>query len=110
MDEDLVLPETFDFEDLGLIRQPDAEPDSEFFVSNTDLLEDVVELNGIPMRSFRDRPYYMYVGVWALRSCYLGHLARGGKPNELMEQLERRNNRVKSDACRTRYSDPSRRP
>ncbi|WP_263386005.1 hypothetical protein [Granulicella arctica] len=84
MDENLELPETFDFEDLGLILQPDAE----FFISNTALLEDVVEFNGIHMRSFRNRPYYTYLAVWALRSCYHGHLARGGKPNALMEGLQ----------------------
>jgi len=61
MDENLELPETFDFEDLGLILQPDLE----FFISNTALLEDVVEFNGIHMRSFRNRPYYTY-------SCGLG--------------------------------------
>lgn len=83
MDNKLELPEAFDFEDLGLVR----EPNSEIHIVNFALLEDVVEFNGIHIRSFRDRPYYTFLAVWALRDCYRSHLDQGGKPNKIMEEL-----------------------
>jgi hypothetical protein len=84
MEEELELPYGFVFEDLQLRRDPASKG---FSVMNAALLDEVLAYNGIDPERLRKQPFHLWVCLHATASCYRVHIARGGKPNELMEQL-----------------------
>jgi hypothetical protein len=75
------IPETFNFDDLGISRNPTT--------GNLKCLpkplEELLAYNGIDAQRFRDRPYFQMICMSAITECYKIHLARGGKPNPCIE-------------------------
>ncbi|WP_158942126.1 hypothetical protein [Granulicella sp. S190] len=75
------IPETFNFNDLGISRNPTT--------GNLNCLhkplEELLAYNGIDARRFRDRSYFKMICMSAITECYKIHLSKGGKPNPFIE-------------------------
>ncbi len=84
MREELILPPGFIFDDLKLEREPAAKG---FSVANGDLLDRVLAYNGIDPARLDQHPSNLLIRLRAVASCYRVHIAQGGAPNEIMEQL-----------------------
>ena len=75
------IPETFNFDELGISRNPATGSLNCLHKP----LEALLAHNGIDAQRFRDRPYFKMICMSAITESYKIHLARCGKPNACIE-------------------------
>lgn len=87
MKHEVALPPGFHFEELQFERDPAV---GGFRVRNGTLLYEVLAYNGIGPELLNQYPSPSLILLHVVGSCYRVHIARGGAPNEIMEQLSAR--------------------